>query len=1199
MRRLILPIVLTILLLGQLPWTAMRGYAQAAMPVFVAMGTAGTGTGDNSPTLPAGLMADHGMLLFCETATEDIPTPSGWTDVGVQAATASRLEIWQTLATGSDVAPTITDPGDHAICIIGAYSGVETESSFVDVTVGSVTSSGATSESIPGTTTTVANTLIVVAATNAVDVSNSFSSITNANLANLTERSDTWNTAGNGGGLVTGTGEWTTVGNYGSTTGTWAQSGNSHARISVALKGAAPIEEPPPTGEIAFDTWTSSTGQTGAAKATDVDDLPASPDDATTYSFRQTSNGAQCFSFTPLVLTNPDSITSVTLVVRHAEAEAADSTTLVPGLRVGTTVFETGASPASVVPTTAWTTTSFVWALNPATGEAWTESEVEVDLNGLCVNATDMASGDEVRVTQVYATAQVVQDTTVYTHYVSSNGSSVTDCSSAAAPCTLARAMAVVPCGSIVNVADGRYSQAAITYTRICAAGTYVKFKGQGAAKITGVRQQLDVEACSLLSGTLYTYECVWDESVDYGTGAFTPRTVTPYNPTAWVPIHVDERAPPYDTPSDNQFYITKPLPYSAMPSLSWIETNHHSILVCPTTSAACPTADRIYLHTTDDGPPSAADDLWVTASGWGRIIVQGDGLWLENLDFYASGSAQIGAIRVEGTADHTEIHNSRLVAVQFWSEGTNTLVEDTSVSHVISQGAQNPCNAYNTNPSLTQAGSCWFEAGSGQAFFMEHGYNQIARRVRLTQNWNTGGISHSCGIDLNCLDTDDTDNPNILEQSVIWGTPNHGLGGHGYNFIIQDNVMMNVQDILYYERNNFGSIIVRRNTFKNSHFYYVGNNTLCNAGGYSGHPTLDCAGGTNIQYTNNIAVGAGWDAKTWELNAEDTLNCNLYIDDGDLIRVHQLNGTIPSRTLALDGNLSLAELQAGANVLTGFDSPPQDSDSQQIDLDKWTDGTEFTDFDEALDPSFNLDPIGGSTIATMSAGACGQVGARLGAVDLGASVIPSNNTPPTTNAGADQTVELTGTITLTGSYTDDGLPAGGTVTYQWSEVSGSGTVTFGTATAAQTTATFSASDTYVINLRVSDGELFDDDTVSIVVADPQVNSAPVVDANGILGVGVVIHVRITESASLAPIATDDGLVMPLTFLWSTLSKPSGAADATFASSTSLFTTATFNKIGTYVLRITIDDSGLTDADEVTVVVHPRARNKISRLKIG
>ena len=74
---------------------------------------------------------------------------------------------------------------------------------------------------------------------------------------------------------------------------------------------------------------------------------------------------------------------------------------------------------------------------------------------------------------------------------------------------------------------------------------------------------------------------------------------------------------------------------------------------------------------------------------------------------------------------------------------------------------------------------------------------------------------------------------------------------------------------------------------------------------------------------------------------------------------------------------------------------------------------------------------------------------------------------------------------------------------------------------------------------------------------------------------------------------------MPLTFLWSTLSKPSGAADATFASSTSLFTTATFNKIGTYVLRITIDDSGLTDADEVTVVVHPRARNKISRLKIG
>ena len=47
-------------------------------------------------------------------------------------------------------------------------------------------------------------------------------------------------------------------------------------------------------------------------------------------------------------------------------------------------------------------------------------------------------------------------------------------------------------------------------------------------------------------------------------------------------------------------------------------------------------------------------------------------------------------------------------------------------------------------------------------------------------------------------------------------------------------------------------------------------------------------------------------------------------------------------------------------------------------------------------------------------------------------------NQAPVVNAGADQTVIApSATLTLTGTATDDGLPVGSTLTYQWSEVSG------------------------------------------------------------------------------------------------------------------------------------------------------------------
>ena len=81
-------------------------------------------------------------------------------------------------------------------------------------------------------------------------------------------------------------------------------------------------------------------------------------------------------------------------------------------------------------------------------------------------------------------------------------------------------------------------------------------------------------------------------------------------------------------------------------------------------------------------------------------------------------------------------------------------------------------------------------------------------------------------------------------------------------------------------------------------------------------------------------------------------------------------------------------------------------------------------------------------------------------------------NQPPVVNAGPDQAVTLPATASLDGTVTDDGLPAPPSLTSTWSQTSGPGTVTFASATAADTTATFSAPGTYVLRLTANDGAL-------------------------------------------------------------------------------------------------------------------------------
>ena len=91
----------------------------------------------------------------------------------------------------------------------------------------------------------------------------------------------------------------------------------------------------------------------------------------------------------------------------------------------------------------------------------------------------------------------------------------------------------------------------------------------------------------------------------------------------------------------------------------------------------------------------------------------------------------------------------------------------------------------------------------------------------------------------------------------------------------------------------------------------------------------------------------------------------------------------------------------------------------------------------------------------------------------------PEPDQAPTVNAGPDQTIGQLSTL-LDGTASDDG----GSVTTNWSQVSGPGVVSFGSALSLSTTASFSLPGTYVLRLTAYDATLaaFDELTVEVVI---------------------------------------------------------------------------------------------------------------------
>ena len=190
---------------------------------------------------------------------------------------------------------------------------------------------------------------------------------------------------------------------------------------------------------------------------------------------------------------------------------------------------------------------------------------------------------------------------------------------------------------------------------------------------------------------------------------------------------------------------------------------------------------------------------------------------------------------------------------------------------------------------------------------------------------------------------------------------------------------------------------------------------------------------------------------------------------------------------------------------------------------------------------------------------------------------ITCDHLAPTVDAGSDDSVTLPSTVSLDGTVSDDGYPATpGSVSVTWTKTSGPGTVTFGSSSSVDTTASFSEIGVYVLRLTADDGDRVAYDEVTITGT----HTAPSAAA------GIDQTITLPSGATLDGTVTDDGFPTSgsLTTTWT---RTSGPGTVTFVDSAAVDTTATFSINGTYVLRLTANDGDLTDYDELTVTVNP------------
>ena len=506
-----------------------------------------------------------------------------------------------------------------------------------------------------------------------------------------------------------------------------------------------------------------------------------------------------------------------------------------------------------------------------------------------------------------------------YTHFVRPDGSATSACTQAE-PCSLARAASLagggdMPPGSVVLVQygrDGVYSQAALTFAGSGSPGNPIRFIGEDGVRLTGTRFKPAVNAWTRVPGTKYTYQLEWDEQRNFRSSNPAQRPPVPN----WRPIVVEDRRPPFDTPA-RKFTLDFPPRYSNRTSIEQVEAQsctHWNDTV----------NKKVYVHMCDDGPPSDANNLYLSSIGWGSVVITGDYLWFENIALEHASSSGGGGLRVNQSATDTVLRKITARAVDVILRGTNTLAEDLDVSHVYLQGTHRT-QCYDANPDFG-VGECWNAGSEGKPLYVglegsSASFGQVVRRAHVHRSWN--GVTVA--------------GPNTIEDSTFWGFANHTFSSGGFGATIRRNVFMNGQDSFYIASTDFDDLTVEHNIFVNGTLFWVSND------GKGGTPP------TGWRFRYNIVPSIVYEDKTFPAV---TAECNLYIprsaDQTSLIRVVRTDGRagVSYRTLA--------EVQATTRQEVG---------SIELPYTKWTDGTLFRRFRGEMFTDFDFRPAEGATL--------------------------------------------------------------------------------------------------------------------------------------------------------------------------------------------------------------------------------------------
>lgn len=212
------------------------------MPTVYAVGTIASGTAGATPALPAGTVADDILILLLENQDATaVGTVTGYTEINTAFAnsgTITRLSLRWKRAVAGEAAPSVPDPGDHVIAQIIGVRGCPPGGSPVNNSIQTTELVSDTSVSIPGTTTTKPDCLIIAAFSTGTAVTSTThaSGWTNASLGSVTERVDNWVLSSGGGGFGAASGTLALPGTYSATTATCVTA-NFKALVSVALQG--------------------------------------------------------------------------------------------------------------------------------------------------------------------------------------------------------------------------------------------------------------------------------------------------------------------------------------------------------------------------------------------------------------------------------------------------------------------------------------------------------------------------------------------------------------------------------------------------------------------------------------------------------------------------------------------------------------------------------------------------------------------------------------------------------------------------------------------------------------------------------------------------------------------------------------------------------------------------------------------------